>query len=581
MSKIFISYSSHERDQALSLVGHLRAHGYEAWFDQGKISGAMNWSSEIVEAINACSVVLFVISRHSAASHNCAKEIFLASEKGKHIIPIILEEVELPIIFEYPLAGLQRIPFADVESILSALERVQVEPAQTLQKAPLQLLSTPSDKIRLTVLPFDDLSASHDNDWFADGMTDELIDTLGSLKNLLVNPRNDVIFYKGKHPRIDEVAADLNTRYIVSGSVQKAGEKIRIRVSLSDAKEHAQIWSEKYDGTFDDIFDLQDKTARAISDALELKLTPEEQRKIDIRVTESTEAYEFFLKGVQHHRRASREDYEIAIQLYEAALEHDPNFAAAHLALANTYQGYYRTYSREPQWLQKAEAEANKALAIEGRTSEVISIMCLIKLKQGNTEEALVEAQEAVRLNPDNPLAHAAVGFAYKALGNWQEVRKAREQYARIRWNDTNAYFSLLVAIKELGDAEGLKKTAEQAIPIYEKYLRLNPDDYNAAVELVNVLTMASQRDLALQMANTLTHNESLDGPALYNLTCFFSTQGQSGIALDLFRKSIAKGYKDIETMRIDPDLLPLKACPEFETLLKQLEAHISVEATV
>ncbi|HEY6172240.1 MAG TPA: TIR domain-containing protein [Candidatus Kapabacteria bacterium] len=579
MADIFISYSSYNREKATSLVNELRSRGYDIWMDQGGIGGAMDWSSEIVEALNKAKTVLFLISKDSVTSHNCAKEIHLANEKHKNILPVVLEDTPLPVLFEYPLAGLQRVPYERTDAILQALD--VLKGGKSVLEAMLTQSKVDDGLIRLAVLPFEDRSPTQDNEWFASGMTDELIDTLGSLSNMKVNPRGDVVYYKKNRTKSEEIAQDLNVRYIVEGAVQKAGERIRIIVTLTDVKARDQIWRNKYDGTFEDIFDLQDKTCFAITEAIKLTLTPEDKKKIEKKPTENAEAYELFLKGDEYYSRATRSDYEHALSLYEEAVRRDPYFSAAYADIAHTCQSLYRFYTRSESLLSRAESAAAKVREFEGETAQYFWVMSMITHSRGQSAGALQLALRAVETNPMDHMGYDALGFAYHSLGMVEETVQAREELVRLWPNQTNAHFNLLSSIHELGETtdalERLRKAAERAIHVFDRHVRLNPDDYYARVQLANIFLWAQRESEALTEAERLSALKSVDGFALYNLACLYLNCHQQDRGMAMLHRSIEKGFRNLETFLHDPDLAPLRGTPEFDELIKELEEKLRI----
>lgn len=579
MADIFISYSSQDREKAHALITELRAGGYDVWVDTGGIDGAMDWSSEIVQAINDCSTILFLISSHSIGSHNCAKEIHLASEKQKNILPVIVENVQLPVIFEYPLAGLQKLPLEDRKAITNALEKLR---AGKTALAAMQALSTATvdadGKLRLAILPFHDLSPANDNEWFADGMMDELISTLGSLDHLKVPPRSDVMYYKQNRPKAHEIASDLRVRYLVEGSVMKAGEKIRINATLIDATKNEQIWSQKYTGTFEDIFDFQEQTAKAIAEALKLALSPDEKKKIEQKPTDNVEAYELYLKGHQYHRRHTKADFELAMELFEEAVGCDPEFAQAYRQLGITAIEYYVHYSREAKWVERAEHCARRVEAIEGNSKQLMNLRSIIAHHLHKGEEALAFAKRAVEIDPEYPSGWDSVAWAYQELGMLEECAQARERDVALRENDFYAQHAYLIALNEIGAAERARVAALKAIPIFERHLRLERDDASTRAKLIYVLGLAQEHERALEEAGKLLEQHTLDGVTLYNLACFYMNEHLPEKAMPILRLSFEHGYCDPADIRRDPDLLLLHGTTEFETLLKEMEEKIAKE---
>ena len=566
MPDLFISYSRKDSEQALQLADRLRDSGVDVWIDQHKIDVARSWSNEIVQALDAAKAMLVLLSPASIQSDNVVRELSLAFEAKKPILPVVLEPVTLPTQFRYQLAGIQHAHLSDFDAIFRALTNLGIRASASIPAPEFQ-----DSMIHLAVLPFDDLSPAKDNEWFADGLMEELIHTLGSLNKLHVNPKGDVVYYKKNRPKLSELAADLKCRYVVEGGVQKSGEKIRIRVSLSDALEHHQLWSEKYDGTFDDIFEYQERTAKAIVESLRLKLTPEEEERVAMRPTESAEAYELAMKAREYFSRHTLEDFERSIALYQEAGRIDPKFAVVHASLANAYLSIFRLASRTPEWLVKAEAAVARYRELEGETARYYWISSVIALRRGNTEEALSLAEQSVALDEAFDPGYDALAFAYQGLGRLEERVEIREKMARRLPNDTTVHSGLISALHELGDPSRLHDAVERAIPIFERHIRLNPEDYDVRVRFANMLLFADRKSEALAMASTLRASQSLGGLALYNLACLYANCGALDDGIALLKRAIGKGYRDLRAFRRDPDLNPLRNQEEFLEIMSQL----------
>ncbi len=573
MADIFISYSSKDKVQANVLVGLLHTIGYSVWIDQSGIDGAASWSKEIAKAVSDSSLFLILLSEHALASSNVAKELSVAAELQKHILPIALEKVQLRNEFLYHLSGLQRVHHDDIEAITNALEKLRISGTNVPpSELPERTEALSMDAIKhVAVLPFEDQSPLKDNEWFADGMMDELINTLSRLEKLKVNPRGDVIYYKKSRPKLSEIAADLKCRYIVEGRVQKAGEKIRISISLSDALEHKQIWSEKYDGRFDDIFDLQDKTCFAIAQGLKVKLTQEEEQTIEKKPTEDPEAYELYLKAGEYHRRRTRIDYERALELNREAVRLDPDFAAAHLEIATASLDFYRYYSRDDSAIDEAEKHIIFAEELYGESADVYRLRSHVARMRNQLEEALRLAEAAVKRAPDYAPAYDALGWAYLALGNKEETVRARRKCVELKENDLNTHFNYLIALHELGDKTRLTEASTAALPIYERHVRFSPDDLTTRCQYANILRWSGDLKRASHEVHSLEAEDGLDGRALYVLTCFHLNEGQNEEGLRTLRRSIAKGFRPLETFRRDPDLDPIRGTTEFKELMKSL----------
>jgi adenylate cyclase len=575
MAEVFISYSKSDRSHALDLASELRARGFSVWIDQGSIGGAKNWATEIVEAIDACSTFVCLLSPHSLASQNVAKELHLASEKQKNILPVLIEKVTLTSNFEYPLAGLQRVYYQDRPAIFQALELLHgLVATEELPPMPVEEDTT----IRIAVLPFDDLSPEHDNQWFADGMMDELIATLGSLDRVKVPSRSDVLHYRDHRKKSREVARELGVRYLIEGGVRKAQNKIRINASLTDTLPGEQLWTNKFDGSFDDVFAFQESVAKNITAALKLKLTPREIRKVEEHGTENPEAYELYLKGRHEQFYYTKESYLRALDFYQQAAALDPNFEQAHIAAASVCCVYYREYSKNPKWLKQSETSLAKAEAIHGETSKTLYIRGMMKWLRGDDPAAITNLTRSTVLDPNYYYAFNILGVIYLEKENFPA---AAEAFTRVteRIENTQSYFNLLNALDRTEAVEQRMQAAQKALPVFDRHILREPEDQNAAVSRGFVLLWAGKNEEAAISAAQLLEREDISGQALYNLGCLYDSLGKPDVYITLLRKAITQGYREIENTRhYQFQTEDLEVEKERQALLRELEELIERE---
>jgi TolB-like protein/lipoprotein NlpI len=575
MAELFISYSKANREQALALADELRGRGFSVWIDQGGIRGAKQWSAEIVEAIDACSTLLLLISPDSIASRNVAKEVHLASEKGRNILPVVIEKVALPSNFEYPLAGIQRVYYHDRPAIFRALEMLNgVEATEQLLPSRAEEDST----IRLAVMPFDDLSPQHDNQWFADGMMDELISTLGTIDKMKIPSRSDVLHYRDHSKKSHEIASELGVRYLIEGSVRKGGEKIRINASLTDTLRGEQLWTNKFDGSFDDVFAFQEEVSMNITEVLKLKLTREELHKVEDHGTHNAEAYELFLKGRHEQYYVTKESYLRALDLYEQAAALDTQFERAHIGVASICCVYYREYSKNPKWLKRAEESLAKAEAIKGETSKTLYIRGMIEWLKGNNEVAIATLTRSTELDPQNHNTFNILGAIYTTKGDYSAAVEVLQHVAE-RSESTTDYFNLLIALGGSDKIDRRSEVAQKALPIFDRYMLREPEDSNAALLYCYVLLWAGRKEVAAEAAARLYERSDLSGHAIYNLGFLYSQLGKPKLYISLVRKAIASGYREIEQTR-NATFLPEESVyeEEFKAILKELEELIERE---
>lgn len=565
MADIFVSYSRKDLEQALSLVERLRAAGFDVWIDKHGIEGANSWSKEIANALESASIFLLLLSESSVASPNVSKELGVATLLQKRIVPLRLERVELRGEFLYHLANLQYVRFEEFDALVSVLNGKPTARGITPAKST-------DDRKSLMILPFEDLSPTGDNDWFADGLASELIGTLSNIKALKLIDWNTSREFKNNRVRTTTLAKEFSVRYFIEGQVRKFGDQIKISVTLLDISTGDHLWQDSLKGTMADIFDIQEEVAKKVLDGLAVILSSEEEKELDKKPTVNAEAYEMWLKAREYFSRQTKSDFERALSLYESAVRLDPTFATAFAGIANTCQTLYRNYDRNGTLLDRAEAMAMKVKDLEGETARYYWAMSMITLQRGDRDAALHLAKRAVETDPYHISGYEALGHAYKALGMKEETVKAREEVVRLQENDRTYHFSRLIALYELGDRARIRAAAEQALPIFERYSRLNPDDYYARVSLANIYSMNGDTANALSAADEVSLIETLDGVTHYNLACVYLKCNMTSRAIEHLRRSVGKGLRNIEQFRRDPDLAPLRGLPEFEELIRDLE---------
>ena len=575
MADIFISYSSKDREQALQLIEMLSSAGLSVWIDQAGLEVSNSWSKEIVAAINDCKAFLVLLSPNSLESHNVIKEVSLASEKRKKILPLELEPITLTEDFEYQLAGIQRTSMTNIDSIIRALGKLGLEATQ----APtLKLVKETDSRKSLMILPFEDLSPTADNQWFADGIVSEMISSLTNVKSLRLADLQTTKEFKNFKGHLTVYAKEMGVRYFVQGDVRKFGDNIKITSRLLDIETGDYLWQDSLKGTMEDIFDIQETVAKNVVEGLNVILTADEEKKLEQKLTENAEAYELYLKGNEYFVRHTRSDYERALGLYKESVRLDPGFAHAHISIANTSLEYYRNYSRDSQLLTRASEHIELAARVLGESARIYWIRSILARTLGNLEESLEFALRSVELAPEFALGYSALGFTYQSLGRREEAANARERLVQLRENDRNAHFTYLGTLNELGDTSRLVFAAGKALPIFERYLRLTRDDLHARVQYASILGYVGEHERSLMEARGLEATNGLDGFVLYNLACLYLHEGDLASGIRVLRKSVERGFSDIELFRRDPDLTSLRGTPEFEELMKELEELVAKE---
>ena len=339
------------------------------------------------------------------------------------------------------------------------------------------------DKPSIAVLPFVNMSDDAKQEYFSDGMTDDLITDLSKLSGLLVIARNSTFTYKGKPIKVKQVAEELGVRYVLEGSVRRAGDEVRINAQLIDAMTGYHLWSERYDGKIDKIFAFQDQINKKIVSALAVRLTGSEKELVGQKGTDNVAAHDEFLKGWGHYLRLTPVDFVKAANSFKKAIELDPNYGRAHAALALVcwtgtadlalLQGLAISWQearlRSREYLQQAMKQP---------TSIAYNVSSQMYLYRRQHKEAISELERALSLDPNDPSCHQSMGFALSMTGRSKEAIKYVNKGMRLDPHNPSRYLALL------GMASFCNGELAEAAALSEKALRLNPENVGIGVQL-------------------------------------------------------------------------------------------------
>jgi TolB-like protein len=564
MPDIFISYSRKDSAQALELADRLRADGMDVWIDQKGIVGAEQWATEIVDGIRACNTFIILISPNSIESENVLRELSLASEKRKRVLPVDLEPTILPSSFEYPLAGLQRVAITDFDKILHS------------HKHGVEKVIKKDERKSLMILPFEDLSPTRDNEWFADGIVNEVISSLSFVRALRVADQQATKDYKHYQGTLPNYAREMQIRYFVQGDVRKFGDQIKITSRLLDIETGDHLWQDSLKGIMDDIFDIQEKVALSVVEGLKLHLASDEKKKLTERGTENAEAYELFLKANEYFDRQTKEGFQLAAQLYSDAIALDPAYANANASKANALASLYRNYTRDPALLEEGLTLITEARRSKPDLWAVYHPLSTIFMLQGKLAEAEAAAQEYIRNAPEDNMSHFALGFFYANTGQVAKAIAPFEESLKRKPENLPALWNLVLACNNAKEEEKQKHWAEIAIPFYEKHLKLFPDDETKRVIHALLLHYAGRDDDARAAARKL--DDLRDGTALNNIASLQCALKDYTAGILTFRKAIQAGFRIMRNINEfldneDDGIGTLKGTPEWEAVRELVDS--------
>ncbi len=546
MADIFISYSSKDRAQAEQLTELLASAGLSVWIDRRGIDFATHWSKEIVDAIDGCTALLVLLSSSSIESVNVAKEVALAGERKKKILPLDIEPVALPNELAYHLAGVQRSPIANTDAVLRAIERLGLA---TIQPVGVMLSKSAGTQKSLMILPFEDLSPDHDNEWFADGMVTELISALGHVRALRVSDVRTTKEFKRYTGTLFDFAREMNIRYFIEGSVRKFGQQIKITLMLLDIYTREQLWQEHYKGTMDDVFTIQELVAEKVTSALKIHLAADEQEKIADRGTQNAEAYELYLRARSYNNLHTKESLLHGISLLREAMRLDPEFAQAYRSCAQALLHLDRQYGPMPENLEEAELLVHRALELDPSLHSGYETLSYVFLRRGMLPEAEAAAKRCVELAPEDFSGHFALGFFYMETGQHELSVEPFEAVARQAPEFMAGLFNVCHQARRAGRIELSLQWCQVAIPVYERHLRLQPDDDTNRIFLAAMLNWGKRTEQARDIIAPMMAKEHLDANTRYSLACMYDDFGDHEKALATFRHAVSDGFAQVNTM--------------------------------
>jgi serine/threonine protein kinase/Tfp pilus assembly protein PilF len=425
----------------------------------------------------------------------------------------------------------------------------------------------------VAVLYFENLSGAKEDEYFRDGMTEDIITELSKIKGLNIFSRPTVLAYRDKQVTPAQIGQQLGAAYVLAGSLRRAGNRLRINVQLVDTHTDFPHWSERYDREMKDVFEVQDEIARKIAEALRITLSPQEEAALAAKPTENLQAYDLYLRGKNYARRLTRQDFEFALQMFENAVALDPDFALAHAAIANVCAQTYYNYDHDPVWLERAKAASRKAVALRPELPEPVVAQAWILHAEDKNDEAVRCVRQAIERKSDCEGAYYILGRALFASGRYQELATVADVAMETSGQDYNIYVPILNALGALGKNETLRNVRQRAILLLESHLRSVPEDARARGLLASDYAESGRLEDATREANLAVALRPNDAIVLYNLACTFCSMGKKPEALDAIRKAWNAGFKDSDWARRDPDLALLHGDPEFERLYPEVLA--------
>jgi len=442
-----------------------------------------------------------------------------------------------------------------------------------------EILATPTDTATfpqpvvsaaksIAVLPFANMSADPENEYFTDGMAEELINALSRIQSLRVASRTSSFAFKGKNEDIGDIGRKLKVSTVLEGSVRKMGNKLRIAAQLINVADGYQLWSERFDRDMEDVFTIQDEISQAIFNALRVILSEGEKRAIERDRPVNMQAYEYYLRGRQFIHQWSRKSLEYARQMFRRAIEIDPEYALAYAGLADSCSLLYMNCDARESNLSQANTASKRALELGPDLAEAHVAAGLGNSLSKRFEEAKREFEHALRLDPKLFEAAYHYGRARIAEGEFAEGAKLFERACALRPEDFQAPTFLARCYHGMGmDAEA-EAMYRKALRLIGERLELNPDDARACQLGAVTASNVGQSEAAVEYAKRALAINPEDPLLLYNISCTYAVLGNADEALSCLESAVDKGYGQKNWLVQDSDLDSLRELPRFQNIL-------------
>jgi|HubBroStandDraft_3_1064219.scaffolds.fasta_scaffold43239_1 adenylate cyclase len=586
MADVFVSYSRSDKPRVAPLVAAIEAQGWSVWWDPA-IEAGQQFDDQIDAELQAASAVVVVWTPTSVSSRWVRGEARDAAERGI-LVPVRFEDARLPIdaraIQTTDLDKWEEdassASFQDLLRSLGAVIKRQ-RARQSLRSAAgaasaASAIAAP--RVAVCVLPFANMSGDQEQEYFSDGITEDIITDLSKVSALAVVSRNSAFMYKGKHVDILKLARELKVGHVLEGSVRKAGGRVRITAQLVDGSSNGHVWAERYDRDLNDIFALQAEISEAIVKALKLKLLPEEKKAIEQRGTDSVEAYNLYLMARQSYITGHEGDarrVEAIVRLCKRATEIDPKYSRAWALMAIGLMNLRFVHGRKGD---DGLEPADRALALDANLAEAHAVKARILAQHGRHDEAGAEIDVALRLDSESYEVNRAAAYLRFRQQRLDEAIRHYEKSMSLMETDLNSGAMLGTCYTAVGDVQAGRRVAQINLSRTEKTLAQDPNNGAAMAYGANALAALGEAERAKDWIKRALLIDPDNMNARYNFACVLATYlKEPDAALELLVpvfETLAIGF--LNHANADPDLDLLRDDPRFKAMVANAKARLA-----
>ena len=584
MADVFISYARADKARVAPLVAAIEAKGWSVWWDP-EISPGREFDDEIDTELQAAKAVLVVWTPTSVVSRWVRGEARDAAERNI-LVPVRFDQARLPIdvraihttdLDDWHEDASSSVLQECLHALAAMIARAQAQAAKNVPAVPAPTApEKPKPKFSICVLPFLNMSGDPEQEYFSDGITEDILTDLSKISALSVISRNGSFLYKGKQVDIPQVARELNVTHVLEGSVRKAGGRVRITAQLIDGNANNHVWAERYDRDTSDIFELQDEISHAIVKALRLRLLPEEKKAIERRGTDSVEAHDLYLMARQIYI-TSREDERASqaiVRTCTRATEIDPNYAQAWALMAMAHRNLRELGVESDDGMKAAE----KALALDPDLAEAHAVKAYILQMRGDMDAAVAGVGIALKLDPESYEANRTAGRLSYQLRRFEDAARFFGKSVDLMESDVNSAMLLVSTYQAMGDATGVRRAAEVASKRADAVLAR--DQNNAGVMAYSAVALGalgeSERAKARMSRALLIDPDNWD--MRYNFACALNTYLKDKDAAVTMLEPLfpVTTVPLLRYLKTDPDFDSLHEDPRYQAMVAAAEARLS-----
>jgi adenylate cyclase len=584
VARIFLSYARADVDCARKLAELVGRAGHDVWWDR-ELHGGSHFTSELDKALRDAEAVVVLWSDASLGSAWVQDEAAEGRDSNR-LVPAVIDAIRPPLGFrQYQAIDLTDLRSGDQPRQLEELLRAIVKMAVPTESKP-QANAAPAKeeapaKPSVCVLPFANMSGEPEQEYFSDGISEDIITDLSKVSALSVVARNTAFMFKGQTVDVKDVAKSLGVSHVLEGSVRKAGSRVRITAQLIDGAKGDHVWADRFDRDLTDIFAIQDEISKAIVDALRLKLLPKEKSAIEHRGTTSVEAYNLYLMARQQWTSGNfgqvRRDEAIARLCRQATLL-DPNYADA-WALMGLAQLELRFWHGKDE---DALASAERALAINPNLPEALCIQARYLEEEGRGEEALRQVRAAGQLNSESWEVNREAARMLFRHGNFADAIPYFEKAGSLMESDWHNPSMLITCYNSIGDKTALNRAAKTALERAERAIAQDPTNGPALAVGASALSMFGEEERARDWIGRALLLDPDNLSMRYNLACSLARElGDPEAAMETLQLFFEKvnSPMHIRHLEVDPDLDDIRADPRFVAMLADAKQRLGMPA--